>query len=141
MQKISGKRLILDAWALLALIQGEEPAASKVLRAVNDAERKDLSLHMSCINLGEVYYQIGKKKGAAPADGTLEEILLLPVKFHESRKPDVLQAARNKMRFPLSYADAFVFALTQSLDGTILTGDPEILRLDLGIRVEKLVRH
>ena len=61
MQKVSAERLILDAWALLALIQGEEPAASKVLKAINDAERKEVSLHMSWINLGEVYYQIGKK--------------------------------------------------------------------------------
>jgi len=72
---------------------------------------------------------------------TLEEILLLPVRFHEARKQDVLQAAQNKMRFALSYADAFAVALTQSLDGTILTGDPEILQLDLSLKIEKLERH
>jgi len=141
MQKISGERLILDAWALLALIQGEEPAASRVLKAINDAERKEVSLHMSWINLGEVYYEIGKKKGDASAGETLEEILLLPVRFHEIKKQDVLRAAQNKMRFPLSYADAFAVALTQSLNGIILTGDPEILEFDLGVRVEKLERR
>jgi predicted nucleic acid-binding protein len=88
-----------------------------------------------------LYYQIGKKKGDAAAGETLEEILLLPVKFHEARRQDVLQAAQNKMRFPLSYADAFAVALAQSLDGIILTGNPEILKLDLGIKVEKLERH
>ena len=31
-----------------------------------------------------------------------------------------------KIRFAISYADAFVVGLAQSLDGTILTGDPEI---------------
>ena len=141
MQKTSTERLILDAWALLALIQGEEPAASRVLKAISEAEQKALSLHMSWINLGEVYYQVGKRRGDAEARETLEEILLLPVRFHEARKQDVLQAAQNKMRFALSYADAFAVALTQSLDGTILTGDPEILKLDLSLKIEKLERH
>jgi predicted nucleic acid-binding protein len=141
MQKTSTERLILDAWALLALIQGEEPAASRVLKAISEAEQKELSLHMSWINLGEVYYQVGKRRGDAEASETLEEILLLPVRFHEARKQDVLQAAQNKMRFTLSYADAFAVALTQSLDGTILTGDPEILKLDLSLKIEKLERQ
>jgi len=126
---------------LLALIQGEEPAASRVLKAISEAEQKKLSLHMSWINLGEVVYQVGKRRGDAEARETLEEILLLPVRFHEARKQDVLQAAQNKMRFALSYADAFAVALTQSLDGTILTGDPEILKLDLSLKIEKLERH
>jgi ribonuclease VapC len=123
------------------MIQGEEPAASRVLKAISEAEQKALSLHMSWINLGEVYYQVGKRRGDAEARETLEEILLLPVRFHEARKQDVLQAAQNKMRFALSYADAFAVALTQSLDGTILTGDPEILKLDLSLKIEKLERH
>jgi predicted nucleic acid-binding protein len=141
MRKTSVVRLILDAWALLALIQGEEPAAAKVLKAISDAERKELSLHMSWINLGEVYYQVGKRRGDTEARETLEEILLLPVRFHEVRKQDVLQAAQNKMRFALSYADAFAVALTKSLDGTILTGDPEILKLDSSLKIERLERH
>jgi hypothetical protein len=49
---------------------------------------------MSWINLGEVYYQVGKRRGDAEARETLEEILLLPVRFHEVRRQDVLQAAQ-----------------------------------------------
>ena len=141
MQKTSIERFILDAWALLALIQGEEPAASKVLKAINDAERKGVSLHMSWINLGEVYYQVGRRKGITAAKETLEEILVLPVRFHEVGRQDVIRAAETKMKFALSYADAFAVALAQSLDGTILTGDPEIINLDLAVKIEKLERH
>lgn len=46
-----------------------------------------------------------------------------------------------KIRFAISYADAFVVGLAQSLDGTILTGDPEIINLDLAVKIEKLERH
>jgi hypothetical protein len=47
----------------------------------------------------------------------------------------------NKMRFALSYVGALAVALTQSLGGTILTGDPEILKLDSSLRIERLERH
>lgn len=134
------ERFILDAWALLALIQGEEPAASRVLKAIGDGERKVVSLHVSWINLGEVYYQIGRRRGEAAAAETLEQVLLLPVRFHEVGRQDVIHAAETKTKFAISYADAFAVALAQSLDGTILTGDPEIINLDLGIKVERLER-
>ena len=39
MQKTSIERFVLDAWALLAMIQGEAPPASKVLRTSYDAKR------------------------------------------------------------------------------------------------------
>lgn len=141
MQTTSIERFVLDAWALLALIQGEKPAASKVLRTSYDAERKTVSLHMSWVNLGEVYYQVGRRKGDAAAAETLEEILLLPIRFHDVGRQDVLRAAEIKMKFTVPYADAFAVALAQALDETILTGDPEIINLGLGIKVEKIERH
>ncbi len=41
----------------------------------------------------------------------------------------------------MSYANAFAVALTQSLNATIVTGDPEIISLDDAIRVEKLEHY
>lgn len=140
MQKTSIESLILHAWPLPALLQGEEPTTSKVLKTIDDAERKTVSLHMSWINVGEVYHQVGERRADAAAAVTLREILLLPVRFHEVGRQDVLRAAETKMKFALSYADGFAVALAQSLDGTIPTGDPEIVNLDLGIKAEKLER-
>ena len=57
------------------------------------------------------------------------------------KKKDILAAAENKMNFAMSYADAFAVALTQSLNATIVTGNPEIISLDDAIRVEKLERY
>ena len=45
------------------------------------------------------------------------------------------------MSLAISYADAFAVALSQSLNATIVTGDPEIIALDDAIRVEKLERY
>jgi predicted nucleic acid-binding protein len=137
----SPKKLVLDAWALLAFIQGEEPAASRVMQLIGQAEQKRVQLVMSWINLGEVYYNIGRRKGLDEAMETLNEILLLPIGLYDVKKRDILAAAENKMNFTISYADAFAIALTQSLNATIVTGDPEIIGLDDAIRVEKLERY
>jgi predicted nucleic acid-binding protein len=133
--------LVFDAWALLAFIQGEEPAASRVMQLIGQAEQKRVQLVMSWIKLGEVYYNIGRQKGLDEARETLDEILLLAtIGLHDVKKRDILAAAENKMNFAMSYADAFAIALTQSLNATIVTGDPEIIGLDDAIRVEKLER-
>ena len=71
----------------------------------------------------------------------MNEILLLPIRLHDVKKKDILAAAENKMNFAMSYADAFAVALTQSLNATIVTGNPEIISLDDAIRVEKLERY
>jgi len=133
--------LVLDAWALLAFIQGEEPAASRVMQVIGEAEQKRVLLAMSWINLGEVYYRIGRQKGLDEAKETLDEILLLPVRFHDVNKKDILAAAENKIEFAISYADAFAVALAKSLNATILTGDPEIISIDHAVGVERLERH
>jgi len=141
MNKKSLQKLVLDAWALLAFIQGEEPAASRVMQVIGEAEQKRVLLAMSWINLGEVYYRIGRQKGLDEAKETLDEILLLPVRFHDVNKKDILAAAENKIEFAISYADAFAVALAKSLNATILTGDPEIISIDHAVGVERLERH
>ena len=55
------RRLVLDAWAVLALLQQEEPAASRVRQLMEDAERGNIELFISIINFGEVYYRIGRE--------------------------------------------------------------------------------
>ncbi|MBI3696593.1 MAG: hypothetical protein HY238_17350, partial [Acidobacteria bacterium] len=51
-----GNRKVLDAWAVMAWIKDEEPAASRVQALVEAAEARGLELLISMVNLGEVYY-------------------------------------------------------------------------------------
>jgi predicted nucleic acid-binding protein len=98
---------VLDAWALLALVFGEEPAASTV-KEIFEKERASRShVHMSWVNLGEVYYMLGRKKGTNTADEILKDIQMLPLTLHVPSKADILAAARIKANHRLSYADAF----------------------------------
>ncbi|MFH1907132.1 MAG: type II toxin-antitoxin system VapC family toxin [Chloroflexota bacterium] len=131
---------VLDAWALLAFLQGEEPAASRVKSLLQEARNEKVILYVSILNLGEVYYRIGKTRGQSEADALMEELQLLPLIILPASNEDVMAAARLKMRYSISYADAFAVSTTLQHSATLLTGDPELLELAGKFRIEKLER-
>jgi predicted nucleic acid-binding protein len=112
---------VLDSWAVLALLEGTEPAASRV-QAVLDEERPA----MSWINAGEVYYVVRRSEGAAAADEVIRDLRAV-VTLETPSAQRVLQAAALKARHPMAYADAFAAATAIARDGTLLTGDPELM--------------
>lgn len=135
---------VLDAWAILALLQAEEPAASRVRSLLasyelGDGERRPC---MSVMNLGEVYYRVGRSRSLEAAESVLRLLHDLPIRFMPATDARVLAAARIKSRLALSYADAFAAALAAEVDGTLLTGDPELVAAapNAGFRVEALTR-
>ncbi|MBN1626978.1 MAG: type II toxin-antitoxin system VapC family toxin, partial [Deltaproteobacteria bacterium] len=117
----SQEKIVIDAWGLLALIFGEEPAATDVKKIFEDKDSTKSSVNVSWINIGEVYYAIGRKKGLASADEVLTDLKLLPMTLHEPSKVDILSAARIKSRYKLSYADAFAVSLAEKINGRIVT--------------------
>ncbi len=131
---------LLDAWALLALLQWELPAALRVQELLKAAEREETSLSMSSINLGEVYYRIGRVQGRPRAQHALKTARLLPVSFLPADDEAILAAAEFKISYRLSYADGFAAAAAEKLDAVLVTGDPELLRLEGRLGVERLER-
>lgn len=130
----------LDAWALFALLQGEEPAASRVRDVIEDAQAGNARLFISIMNIGEIYYRVGKTKNAKEADSVLADLYLLPLEVLPATDETVLSAARIKMTHNISYADAFAAVTAQQKDATLLTGDPELVALKRVARIEKLRR-
>ena len=55
----------LDAWALMAFFQKEEPAAARVRALLMAAQSGLAQLYVSIINVGEVYYRLGTCYGHA----------------------------------------------------------------------------
>jgi predicted nucleic acid-binding protein len=122
----------LDSWAVLRLLEGTEPAASRIASLLD--EQRPV---MSWINLGEVYYVIARVVGAADADEAIRDIrprLTLDLPTEER----VLHAARLKARFRFAYADAFAAATAMAHGAVLLTGDPELLEGDAPWTVEDL---
>ena len=134
------QRLVLDAWAILALLQQEEPAASRVESLLRDAQRRNVNLFISIINLGEVYYRVGRRKGADEAQETLAVIQRLPLVTVPASDDLVFAAARLKMRYTVSYADTFAAATAVKLEAVLVSGDPEFKQLESEIPLEMLTR-
>ncbi len=131
-------RIVVDAWALLAFLQQEEPAAARVKSVLESAERGRCELFISLINLGEIYYIIARSKGTSEADSVLEDLDQLSINVIAADRPAVLQAASLKGIHRLSYADAFAMAAAMALDATLMTGDPELIALQGVVRIEAL---
>ncbi len=134
-------RRVLDAWALLALLQAEEPAASRVKSLVVEAQNRQSALLVSVVNLGEVYFRIGKQHGEAEAETVLSFLRQLPLEIVSASDEMVMAAARFKMGYAVSYADAFAAALSLRRRATLVTGDPELLALQGVLTLESLHRR
>jgi PIN domain nuclease of toxin-antitoxin system len=121
--------VVLDSWAVLRWLEGAEPAAGRVEAAVaGDAV-------MSWINLGEVFYVLGRASGDGVARDTVSDIHSF-VALDEATAERVLAAARIKAEFPMALGDAFAAATAVAHDALLLTGDPELLRRDGPWRAE-----
>lgn len=112
----------LDSWAILAWLDGEEPARSRVESAL---ESRPV---VSWVNLVEVYYRIERDHGRDAADETLRA---LRRKF----SPDLpgtarmIDAARLKTRASIALADCFAATTAAAHGLVLLTGDPELVDL------------
>lgn len=113
--------VVLDSWAVLRYLEDADPAAE----VVGDLLGREKPL-LSWINLGEVHYVLRRLHGEDAASETVRDLR----DVIDARLPDerlVIDAARIKADHPMAYADAFAAALTTTSDGTLWTGDPELL--------------
>jgi ribonuclease VapC len=128
---------VLDSFAVLAYLGGEE-GMSRVQKVLADAAAARCHVYLSLINLGEVAYIVERERGLARAQETLGLIDQMPIEILPVSRETVLAAAHVKARHPVAYADAFAVAAAQSLEGSILTGDPEFESVKDLVRVEHL---
>jgi len=135
MDKKPSSVYVLDSYALLAHFQGE-PSAVKVRDLLESALTSSaISLYMSIVNVGEIYYLAAKKRGLDIADEILVDLEQLPLTICQAMDDRVMAAARAKATYPISYADAFAVALAEETGGRIVTGDPEFEAIEPQIPV------
>ena len=128
-------RVCLDSWAILAWMDGEEPALARVEEAIAD---RPLA---SWVNLVEVYYRVERDQGREAADETLAD-LRAALSLDLPGTARMIDVARLKARAPIALADCFAIATAAAYDLALLTGDPEIVELsDRPCRVEDLRPH
>jgi len=137
-----GAAVVVDSWAILALLRRENPAGDVVRRYLRRAHRGNVRLLLNLVNLGEVYYRMMQIRGADSAEEGMRRVRNLPIEMVPVREAVVMEAARMKAAHPIAYADAFAVATTRLERARLLTGDPEIVSLPaLVVRVIPLRRN
>lgn len=112
----------LDSWAVLAWLDGEEPARHRVDSLL--AGRPVISW----VNLVEVYDRVERDHGRAAADEVLSDLRAALVADLPGTAR-MVEVARLKAWASIALGDCFAVATAGARDLVLLTGDPEILDL------------
>jgi len=131
------RKRLLDSFAVLAWMQ-DEAGADKVEGLLLQAQREQVPLLLTVINLGEVYYRIARQHGHPFAQGVIRQLKALPVELCPCDEDLALRAARIKADFPMAYADAIAVAAAQREEATVVTGDPEFKKVEHLVPIEWL---
>ncbi len=132
------RRKLLDSFALLSYLN-KEIGFEKVREALAEAQISDGSLLMNEINVGETYYILHRQRGVQKAEYFLDTVLVgLPILLVQNDFQDVIDAARIKAEYPLSFGDCFAVATARRENALILTGDPEFKKIEHLTKIEWL---
>lgn len=128
---------VFDSFAFLAFFQAE-PAGSKVRELLERAQRGEVRLAITTVNLGEVVYRTERQHGLERAQEVLAKIAEYEPTVVEVDRELALAAAHLKARHKMAYADCLAAALAQRLDAAVVTGDPDFSQVEGVIPVEWL---
>jgi len=120
----------VDAWPVMELIQGKQPAASRVQSIVETASRGEVRLSMSRMNHGECVYLVRKNLPVSSASIALSRVEALPIELLSVSDRLIDSAVDLKSVYPISFADAFAVAQAVELSCPLLTGDPDFVALE-----------
>ncbi len=120
---------MLDSFALLAFL-GKERGFEKVKALLRGAVHAREPLLMNEINVGEVYYITARYRSVELAEEMLRRLETLPIQPVGNSFTEVLEAARVKAGFSISYADAVAVATAVRMDAVLVTGDPELRQIE-----------
>lgn len=121
------KKKVFDSFALLAYLNLEDGYGT-----VKDfLSAADTLVLINEYNLGEVYYILARGRGPDQAEYFLNTILpSLPLHRSDNTFRDVIEAAKIKGQYALSYADCFAVATAIKEKATVVTGDPEFRKVE-----------
>ena len=112
---------VLDASALYRFLMNQ-PGADIVERLFKQARDANISLMISVVNWGEVYYNVARKKGFQEAQEFMARVRLLPLSVMIADESITEVAARLKAGHGLPYADCFAAAVTGK-ENVLVTSD------------------
>src|SRR4030043_527168 len=94
---------------------------------------------MNDINIGETFYILARERGLDKAEYFINAILPnLPIIKIGNAFDEVIQAAKIKAQYPISYADCFAVATAIREKAVIITGDPDFKHVEKIVEIDWL---
>jgi predicted nucleic acid-binding protein len=135
------RRYVLDANALIGLLEDRPGAGPQVRRLLEDAFRQEVPLLLSAINWGEVFYISWRLHGEATAREVEARLRQLPIAVISADIERATRAAAIKQKHNLGYADSFAAELSIERGAWLVTADPEFSKLGKLIQLHRLPLH
>ena len=115
---------MLDSFALIAFFN-RESGFEAVKNLLQRSRQSRVPLLMNEVNAGEVFYTRARRGSLAQAERFLQSLGSLPIELVSNSFEDVIEAARLKAQYPISYGDAFAVATAIRMNAVVITGDRE----------------
>jgi len=131
------KAIVLDSWATIAYLE-DEPAAEKVADIIADAHEQEITLLMTVVNAGEVWYIVARETSAADADASIKQLRDLGIEFVDADWDLAKNAGHFKSKNKMSFADCFAAALARQRKAHLVTGDREFKQIEQKITIDWL---
>jgi predicted nucleic acid-binding protein len=138
---VAARRYVLDANALIGLLEDRAGTAPRVRRLFEGAFRSGLPLLLSAVNWGEVFYIVWRRHGQENARAAEAKLRQLPILVIPADLDRATRAASLKQKHNLGYADAFAAELAIERGARLVTADPGFSKLGRTLSVYALPRH
>jgi predicted nucleic acid-binding protein len=137
----SERRHVLEANALISLLEDRRGAAGKVERLLERALQEEIPLLMSAVNWGEVFYVAWRRHGEAKAHEAQATLLELPITVIAVDRERAIRAGALKQKHGLGYVAAFAAELAIERGAWLVTADPEFSKVGKSLSLYTLPRH
>lgn len=128
------KAYVLDTWAVIAYLE-DEPSGEQVEELIARAHEEQIPLHMSVVNVGEVWYILAREISEEEANASVKVLRDLRIQFEDADWTLTQEAARFKSQNKMSYADCYAAGLAKIRKADLVTGDTEFKPLDGEIKI------
>lgn len=129
------KKSLIDSYALLAYLKQE----SNYKKVEDLLLSQETQLLMNDMNIGETFYILARERGLDQADYFINAILPnLPITKIGNTLTEVIDAAKIKAQYPISYADCFAVATAIREKAVVITGDPDFKHVEKIVEIDWL---
>lgn len=135
------RRFVLDANALISLLENRGGAAIRVRSLIEEASRNQLPVLLSAVNWGEVFYIAWRLRGEVLAREAETKLRQLPITVIAADLERATRAAALKQKHNLGYADAFAAELAIDRGASLVTADQEFAKVGKVLSLYAIPRH